>query len=137
MSAAQFCGLISAGPPIKPWRRRKSTLRHRATEQGGERISLNATGLLQNGALLHVNLQLSNISSYEMDLLSESCERFSVYPKNLINAGSSEHNITAYLSRLNHLAERLFVEDGEAALEILDTSMTTEGMSGFAFCFCL
>jgi hypothetical protein len=71
---------------------------------------------------------LFSSSSIAMERLDQSCSEYLSYPRNLIRRKSLTHNLIAYSTRLRENAHRMFVKDGNAALDFLDLNHGAEGM---------
>lgn len=55
-----------------------------------------------------------------MDAFVKSCEAFLHYPTNIVESNVRAHSLQAYHTRLKHQADRLFVDEKNAAVSFLD-----------------
>ncbi|KAF2813082.1 uncharacterized protein BDZ99DRAFT_382142 [Mytilinidion resinicola] len=66
-------------------------------------------------------------SSFPMDQLISSCERFESYPQNLVRHYCSPHALKTYFDRLQDEKDRLFSEENKAALDFFDLNDGDDG----------
>jgi hypothetical protein len=58
----------------------------------------------------------------DSQLLQRSCLDAAQFPNNIVRQDTPKHHLDVYYKRLNDQSERLFCEDGKAAVDILEYS---------------
>jgi len=64
-----------------------------------------------------------------MNAFVKSCEAFLHYPTNFLGSDVRTHTLQAYHTRLKHQADRLFVDEKDAAVSFLDLPNSATGRS--------
>jgi hypothetical protein len=67
-----------------------------------------------------------------MEHFLKSCEQASSFPKNLIRQDTYQHNLEAYVERLDKTQPYLFSNEDNGSLDLMEYDVQTQGKFSFS-----